>query len=201
MRIAIVATDPITAESLGCLLSNSGGHEVVMCACHFGDVKNFEPFQPELFVVTEGFDDPAHQLILRTLRQSGVRILVLAESSGSDRVGKEYDTVVVKSNGVGALFAAILRMESVAGITTKVHEVGPIAQTQKAAPGSTRSTLTAREREAADLVARGLRDREIAELMGTGEQNVKALISRARRLLGCKNRTELAILMNKSPLG
>lgn len=198
MRIAVLASDPITAESLGCLLANSGGHEVVMCACHLGDLRSIDILQPELFVVTEGFDDPAHQMLLRTLREKGIRVILLADSSSAELLSQENDYVIARSNGVGALFAVILKLGGGSGAYPRGHGLAVSENLPPAVSHPKIPALTAREREAADLVAQGHRDREIASLMGTGEQNVKALISRARRLLGCKNRTELAILMNRA---
>jgi DNA-binding CsgD family transcriptional regulator len=58
--------------------------------------------------------------------------------------------------------------------------------------------LTARERQVATLVARGCRDREIAQLLGIRFGTVRTHLNRALEKLGCANRAELAATMSKN---
>jgi DNA-binding CsgD family transcriptional regulator len=58
--------------------------------------------------------------------------------------------------------------------------------------------LTGRERQVATLVARGCRDREIAQLLGIGFGTVRTHLNRALEKLGCANRAELAATMSKN---
>ena len=58
--------------------------------------------------------------------------------------------------------------------------------------------LTARERQVATLVARGCRDREIAQLLGIGFGTVRTHLNRALEKLGCANRAELAATMSRN---
>jgi DNA-binding CsgD family transcriptional regulator len=52
--------------------------------------------------------------------------------------------------------------------------------------------LTAREREVAALVARGLTDRDIARVLGIGFGTVRTHLTKAMAKRGCSNRAELA---------
>lgn len=53
-------------------------------------------------------------------------------------------------------------------------------------------TLSARQREILHLISRGLRNREIAELLGVSVRTVKAEVSTLFRLLDATTRSELA---------
>ncbi|MDE2596292.1 MAG: response regulator transcription factor [Sphingomonadales bacterium] len=56
------------------------------------------------------------------------------------------------------------------------------------------ASLTARERQIALEVARGRRNREIAELVGMTEGSIKVYLHNIYNKLGIENRTELAII-------
>lgn len=58
------------------------------------------------------------------------------------------------------------------------------------------AVLSQREQEVAELVATGLRNREIATRLGTSEAMVKLYLHKAYQKLGVGNRTELAMKMN-----
>ncbi|NTB94902.1 LuxR family transcriptional regulator [Agrobacterium tumefaciens] len=57
--------------------------------------------------------------------------------------------------------------------------------------------LTDREREIAMLVARGFRDRDIAQLLGISFSTVRTHVNRAMEKRGCANRAELAVSATK----
>ena len=66
---------------------------------------------------------------------------------------------------------------------------GPVAG---AGPGSGRPELTAREREVATLVARGLTNAEIGGRLGIGRRTVESHLERIRSKLGLRSRADLA---------
>lgn len=59
--------------------------------------------------------------------------------------------------------------------------------------------LTAREKQVATLVARGCRDRDIAQLLGIGFGTVRTHLTRAMEKCGCANRAELAARLTRAP--
>ncbi len=67
------------------------------------------------------------------------------------------------------------------------------AETVAAVPAAT-SGLTRREREVAELAARGYTNRTIADEIGIGERTVETHLAVAYRKLGVRSRTELAAL-------
>ena len=60
------------------------------------------------------------------------------------------------------------------------------------------ATLTEREREAARLVATGASDEEIARSMYVAPSTVKTYIQQARVKLGARNRTQVAVLVERA---
>lgn len=66
------------------------------------------------------------------------------------------------------------------------------AELERVAPGRERAELTPQERRVAELVAAGLRNREIAAELIVSVATVEARLTRIYRKLGVRNRTELA---------
>ena len=65
----------------------------------------------------------------------------------------------------------------------------------QAEPGSMAESLTAREEEVLGLIARGLRDRDIAQRLGVAEATVKKHVQNMLRKLHVRNRREAAFLV------
>jgi DNA-binding NarL/FixJ family response regulator len=63
------------------------------------------------------------------------------------------------------------------------------------------SALTPRETEICDLIRNGMRNKEIAEVLGISEQDTKNRLRRIYDKLGVWSRTELAMLIvNRGPV-
>lgn len=75
-----------------------------------------------------------------------------------------------------------------------------IAQTlpQAAVAAVSMSTLSPRQAEVARLVAQGLNNHDIAVLLTLHEDSIKKYVSRILAELGCRNRTELALMIRAS---
>lgn len=58
--------------------------------------------------------------------------------------------------------------------------------------------LTPRERQLAEMVGRGMRNREIGEALGLSEGSVKVFLHRIYRKVGIATRTELALLAEQA---
>jgi two-component system nitrate/nitrite response regulator NarL len=72
---------------------------------------------------------------------------------------------------------------------------------EAAAHGFTRGPLDGlapRERQLAQMVARGMRNREIGDALGISEGSVKVFLHRIYRKLGVGSRTELALMVDQA---
>jgi DNA-binding NarL/FixJ family response regulator len=69
---------------------------------------------------------------------------------------------------------------------------------ERVAPGRAAGTLTEREHAVAELVARGLRNREVGALLFMSEATVEAHLTRMYRKLGIRSRSELVRVMTAS---
>lgn len=187
MRIAVCSTDAIFRESLACLLTHSGGFQVAACAGYIVPVGNLQASRIDLVLITE---DLLESPMLPAIKKAGTPVLLLQAGHGHLSPPPYTSDLVSREQGVGALLIAIRKYDS-----GNLYQERPAAVSDSVDRVS--ELLTTRELQIAKLVAQGLRDREIAQIIGTGEHNVKATILRARKTLGCKNRVELALIFAK----
>jgi DNA-binding CsgD family transcriptional regulator len=82
-------------------------------------------------------------------------------------------------------------LSSAALATGALGRCGPVRAAHVARPDAT-DPLTAREREVADLAARGLSDRDIAARLHLSERTVQSHLYRSYRKLGVRGREGLA---------
>ena len=72
-------------------------------------------------------------------------------------------------------------------------------QTRRAVPAATAEELTAREREIAELVARGRSNKQVAAELFLSLKTVEHHLSRVYAKLGLRSRTELAVTLGTPP--
>lgn len=194
MRIAVFSTDPVLAEGIGSLIRESGEHESVLCSRTLADLAALENLYPDLLILSEEFDEPAHRLAIEPVRKMGAKsLLIVGSNVGRSHDASQWDAVVDRRLGSSLLIATVREMFPSA-TDSKSTEIRLDSHRESQLRG-----LTAREQEVALLVGKGLRNKEIAALLGTGEQNIKAHVQRAMRLLGCKSRVELALQITQGP--
>ena len=198
MRIAILCADPVYAEGMVSLLRHSGGYEVVCCAGHLGGAHALSNLQPDLLIATEEFDDRTHRFLIQKLKESGMKALLLhGESFQMSSEDPVFDYAMSRYRGVGAMFELIRKAVQGEPDDTPMSEYrGPRKVRRSDIEKGVK--FTPREREVAELVSRGLSNKQIASIIGTGEQNVKMYVSRLMRLLGCSNRVQVALLLQPS---
>lgn len=76
-------------------------------------------------------------------------------------------------------------------------ETGVICQSCKKVPAQ---SLSFRERQVVDLIAKGLPNKEIAGQLHLSEGTIKEYVSRIFRKTGAGNRTELAVWAFRNPM-
>ncbi len=204
-RIPIVIADDhaVLRESLGALLSTQKDFEVVgkagsgTEALHLVNESHPDVLVLDLFMPnTDGFE------VLRTLDKAGSRVasVVLTGSENQPdyvqvvRLGARG--LVLKGEGPERLFAAI---RSVANGELAFSEdiaqqvLSAMAGEAKEEPSTIRR-LSERERQIAALVARGMKNKDIAQELNISENTVKRHLQSIFNKTGARDRLELAVI-------
>jgi DNA-binding NarL/FixJ family response regulator len=200
MRIAVFSLDPIMGEALASLLVHTGGFEVVACSASLDTAQSIlSCAHPDLLIFSEHFDTEGHrQAILELRGQNEVTTMLLCNNNPTD-VPKDpvFDIRQSTWPGVGALCQAIRtsnRSErSVGPVSTRVFSNSQVSLSDVHFHGE----LTAREREAAELLAQGHNNKQIASILGVSEPTAKLYVSKLLRLLNCENRVQLALKLRE----
>lgn len=204
-RIPIVIADDhaVLRESLGALLETQKDFEVVGKAASGAEALQLvNDSRPEVLVLdlfmpnTDGFE------VLRTLDKAGSRVasVVLTGSENQPdyvqvvRLGARG--LVLKGEGPERLFAAI---RSVANGELAFSEdiaqqvLSAMAGEAKEEPSTIRR-LSERERQIAALVARGMKNKDIAHELNISENTVKRHLQSIFNKTGARDRLELAVI-------
>jgi len=205
IRIPIVIADDhaVLRESLGTLLSTQKDFEVVGKAGSGTEALQLvNESRPDVLVLdlfmpnTDGFE------VLRTLDKAGSRVasVVLTGSENQPdyvqvvRLGARG--LVLKGEGPERLFAAI---RSVANGELAFSEdiaqqvLSAMAGEAKEEPSTIRR-LSERERQIAALVARGMKNKDIAHELNISENTVKRHLQSIFNKTGARDRLELAVI-------
>jgi two-component system nitrate/nitrite response regulator NarL len=203
IRVAIADDHAILRESLVALIGNqkdlevcgavANGHEALelVRTCH-PDVLLLDLFMPE----GDGFE------VLRTLERNGNRVSSVILTGSENQM--DYVQVVrlgarglvLKGDSPEKLFTAIRNVASgeLAFADDIARQVlGTMAAESRQAASSVHR-LSQRERQIAFLVARGLKNRDIAEQLSISENTVKRHMQSIFGKTGARDRLELAVL-------
>ncbi|MGO9306202.1 MAG: response regulator [Candidatus Korobacteraceae bacterium] len=204
-RIAIVIADDhaILRESLTALLQSQPDFEVVGAAANGEEaVRLVQQHNPQVLVLDlfmpegDGFD------VLRTLEQAGDRIasvILTGSESQNDylqvvRLGARG--LVLKADDPEKLFAAIRAVAD--GDLAFSDEIASsvldaMVSNRPPAPSSM-VRLSERERQISYMVARGMKNRDIAVELNISENTVKRHLQSIFSKTGSRDRLELAVL-------
>jgi DNA-binding NarL/FixJ family response regulator len=204
-RIAIVIADDhaVLRESLTALLESQSDFQVVGTAAngeealqlvqrHKPQVLVLDLFMPE----SDGFE------VLRTLERAGSRVssVVLTGSESRDdyvqvvRLGARG--LVLKADNPQKLFAAIRSVaEGDLAFSDEIaRTILDAMVTQQPSAPSSMSRLSERERQISFMVARGMKNRDIAIELNISENTVKRHLQSIFSKTGSRDRLELAVL-------
>lgn len=204
IRIVIADDHAVLLESLKGLLDSQKDFEVVGAAVngnqavelvrqHSPDVLLLDLFMPD----SDGFE------VLRTLEKAGIRVASVV-LTGSDSQADYVQVVrfgarglVLKCDAPEILFGAIRTVangelafsdEVAHGVITAMAD----EPTQELA--TTMARLSERERQIAFLVARGLKNKDIAQELTISENTVKRHLQSIFGKTGARDRLELAVI-------
>lgn len=119
------------------------------------------------------------------------RVLVFSSYSGDEDIHR-----CLRAGARAYLLKDMLRRELIEAmrIVLAGHRYLPKAVQQRLRERKSYKDLTAREREILGLIVKGLRNREIAEILGTSEGTVRIHVSHILEKLGATDRTEAAVV-------
>ncbi len=196
LRIAVAARPALFREILSRQLANEPDLLVVGQARdedQIGDLLRRE--SPRVLVFDyEGLGPSAEGMIARLRRKAlGTRILVLATRSGEETVERVLRAgasgLVDKQEELASLVRAIRAVatgELWANRRATAQLLEHLAEAGKASPGN--GQLSSREREIADCVGRGLRNKDIGRRLNISEKTVKSHLNNIFRKLQVDNR-------------
>lgn len=204
VRIAIADDHAVLRESLTLLLRTQPGFQVVGVAASGGEalalVRREHPDVLLLDLLMPGGDGFE---VLRTLDRNGSRVASVV-LTGSESQRDYVQTVrlgarglVLKSDGPEKLFAAIRSVAS--GELAFSEEIaqrvlGAMVKEPQHAPSGSLSRLSERETQIAQLVARGLKNRDIGAELSISENTVKRHLQSIFSKTGVRDRLELAVM-------
>ncbi len=163
--------------------------------------------QPDVTLVGLGTEGSALPELVRALTGTGTRVVLLGEAgSGEEMVealragARGYVHTTVRSGRLVEGIRAVLRGETLldAAVTGELLHQLDGARPPLGEPAD-RSPLTARQQAVSELVAEGLTNAEIAARLQVSRATVKGHITVALRRLGLRDRTQLAIHVNRRP--
>jgi two-component system nitrate/nitrite response regulator NarL len=196
MRVLVFTDEPVVAFGLAEIFSSSDEFELVStCKTIEQLTQCLSVAKPDLLLM-----DLTHYVTLDTLAQlqdasPALKIVLWVDSVS---VGVAYQAL---ENGVRGILRKTLPPETILKCLRMVSQGGLwFEQSFQAGPLAARTvSLTRRESQLVSLLAKGLRNKEIAALLSISEGTVKVYLSALFRKLGAKDRFEVALfgLRNK----
>lgn len=148
-------------------------------------------------ILTANFDPPVRVLMLTTFDIDDYVYEALSIGASGfllkDAPAEELVRAVRVVADGEALLAPTITRRLIADVTRRRNSV-------RAAPAPALGTLTPREREVLELVAKGLSNTEIAAALFVAEQTVKTHVSKVFSKLGLRDRAQAVVLAYESGL-
>jgi len=193
--VAICDTEPVAVEGLRSVLESAGGLRVVAAEnCLAAGLDMALEIKPEIFVLDKGFGTQAVLGALRGLRmaETGIRTVVwgaaISDSEALRMLNAGASGVVRKT---ATLEIIVECLEAVASGTSWVED--GLIPPADASVRSAHTPLTARELQVAELIERGLTNRDIGRELGIRTGTVKIHLKHIFEKTGVRGRYGLAL--------
>jgi DNA-binding NarL/FixJ family response regulator len=208
VRVLVCDDHEVSRQGLCTLLRSAAGLAVVGEAADGAQALDLATsLRPDVTVVALQLQVPAVRDLVRALSDVQTRVVLLGEAGdGADSVevlragahGYVHTTVSLKR--LVEAVRAVARGETVLDAVVTGELLNRLDRT--AAPGEApeavrQSPLTARQQAVSELVAEGLTNAEIAVRLQVSRATVKGHVTVALRRLGLRDRTQLAIHVNR----
>lgn len=207
IRVMIVDDHPIVREGIRKLLQLEPDIELVAEAGSGRELlEQFEAVRPDVLLLDLKLPDLDGMTVLESLRHRRGNSKILVFTASEDKtewvqaMKLDCSGIVVKQTSPDLIVKSIRKVhegEVWLDAHTTAAVVRQFASRDDGAPGGARSRehppLSAREREIVALVAKGYRNREMAEKLFISEQTVKNHLHNIFDKLGVSDRLELAL--------
>ena len=205
-RILVADDHPFFRLGVNAVLQ-MGGHEVIaMTGDGDSTLEAIGRDNPEIVLLDVRMPGRDGIATLKAMRERGderpVIILTVEMTDGQllEAIRARVNGIVFKHDGEDSLLKAVDAVRRGLTYLDSALIDKAVKHASNANPPSRLAVLTRKEREVAQHVARGLRNREIAALMTTTEGTVKVYLHSIYTKLGISNRTELAMIrLNEGP--
>lgn len=203
IRLVIADDHAVLRESLSALLATQADFEVVGTAANGGEALELvQQHHPDVLVLDllmpggDGFE------VLRTLDRAGSRVAAVV-LTGSENQPDYVQVVrlgarglVLKGDDPGRLFAAIRNVAGgeLAFSDEVAQSVLNAMVSEERTEAASMNRLSEREKQIAFLVARGLKNKAIAEELKISENTVKRHLQSIFNKTGARDRLELAVM-------
>lgn len=202
IRIVIADDHAVLRESLSALLQTQSDFEVVGKAANGSETLKLVGARPPDVLVLDLFMPGGDGFeVLRTLDRAGSRVAAVVLTGSESQL--DYAQVVklgarglvLKADGPEKLFSAI-RAVAQGELAFSEQMANQVLHTmaETTPPAASLRRLSPREREIASLVARGLRNRDMAQELSISENTVKRHLQSIFTKTGTHDRLELAVL-------
>lgn len=202
-RVVLADDHPIVLSGIEAILEGSTFEVVGAFRSGKAALDSLAGLRPDMLIVDLAMPDRSGIEILRTLRSRGNMMPVVLLSAEipdqalADALRLGVNGIVLKDG------AQDLLVECLRGVAAGrrwidqqlIDKALELAVDADSRPRDPLDSLTARERTVADLVANGMRNREIARELGITEGTIKVYLHRIYEKLDVGNRTELALLV------
>lgn len=195
MRVALCSKEGLFGEALASLLDHQGSFQVVSTERSPRDLINAAKEYRAQVMLVDSFELDRNELqFLLGARAFGdfAIVLIVSENEREDYVETPVDRLISRESGAQELFGAL---EELGGSVKLVAR--PYVRESRRSYGNG-NDLTRREYEVAQLVAKGMSNRKIAQITGLREQSIKNLVSVIMRKLHCENRVQVALKLTRS---
>lgn len=198
MRLALCCKEGLFGEALSCLLDNHGNYQVVTTDDNARAlVQSAKDHHAHILVVdSQGLDTHDLQFLLGAKAFGDFAVVLIVDEHDREALADSpVDRVVPRMSPGSKLFDALSELSGSVNIMVRPH-----VREGRRGYAKQPNELSRREFECAQLVARGMSNRKIAEITGLREQSIKNLVSVVMRKLGCENRVQVALkLTNRLP--
>lgn len=195
MRVALCCKEGLFCEALASLLDHHGSFQVVANETSARSLITAAKDQRAQILVVDSFqldkDDLQFLLGARAFGDFAV-VLIVGEEDKEGYLDIPVDRLVSRLDSSDRLFDALGELGGKVRLAVR-----PYVREGRRGYGRDANELSRREYECAQLVAKGLSNRKIANITGLREQSVKNLVSVIMRKLHCENRVQVALKLTQ----